>query len=81
MNQCKSGKVSYPDRKAAETAMNWIMSNKRDKKLKLKRVYKCPTCKNYHLTSDKKEKGMKPGNLLLPNKFKELLKKQKDGTG
>lgn len=48
------GKKTYPQKKLAETALNWIRKKSHRKHLP-KRIYFCENCAGYHLTSKANE--------------------------
>jgi hypothetical protein len=53
---CVNGKKCYKTKVDAEFALYKCQSSKRDNTHKEKRVYFCPTCKYFHLTSQEKKK-------------------------
>jgi hypothetical protein len=55
MTGCVTAKKSWPTWEEAEAVLQKIQSNPRTKVVP-QRVYQCPWCDQYHLTSDPKEK-------------------------
>ena len=48
--RCRTGKVVYPDRAEAQAALTSARRAKGSRRRE-KRVYPCPVCKRFHLTS------------------------------
>ncbi len=72
---CKCSKVGYPDKKAAEGELNKLRA--KHGKEAPSRCYRCPDSNVWHLTSDKKDRGIKPGKLMMPERFRSIINKQK----
>jgi hypothetical protein len=65
MPQCK--KVPYPNRKEAKAAMKRHNDTYEDK---VKGIYRCPYCKEYHLTTMNKSDGKRQRKWHIINKNK-----------
>lgn len=55
---CTTGKVEFPNVRAARTALNRCRTSKRDRRHE-RSFYLCPHCRSFHLTHFEPHKGQR----------------------
>jgi len=74
---CKSNKKGYEKRKAQEVLNALLKNGKWNKKNKEGRIYPCPDCNMWHITSLKNESvDMRGMQITFKKRWENLLKNQ-----
>lgn len=74
MKECR-GKIIYTKREA-ETLLNALQHYRNTKDRAPKRIYECPICNFWHMTSQEEYIKSEKIPLILIDKWKEVMNKQ-----